>query len=154
MAAIDPIKTPNLRRIYAYWNNVRGPRALPAWRDFDAQHLSFIVSNMLLIEVHDAPQRFRFRLHGPQLAWRIGYDMTGKLVDEIPHPQNRAVLLERCRWLVANRRPYLGHGERVVAGREIPYEVVWLPLADDGHTIDFLLGALEYFEPTPTGRVL
>lgn len=151
---IDQIKTPSLRKIYGLWNNVRGARELPAWRDFDARHLSFIISNMLLIEVHYQPLRFRFRMHGLELAWRIGYDMTGKLVEEIPHPQNRAVLLERCRWLVSNRRPYVGRSQRVVAGRQIPYEVVWLPLSDDGQTIDLLLGALEYIDPASTGRVL
>jgi len=151
---IDQIKTPMLRKLYAYWNNVRGARELPAWRDFDAHHLSFIVSNMLLIEVHDEPLRFRFRAHGLQLAWRVGYDMTGKLVDDLPHPQNRAVLLERCHWLVANRSPYVGHSEREVAGHQIPYEVVWLPLSDDGDRVDLLLGGLEYFDPAPKSRML
>lgn len=145
---------PMLRKLYAYWDNVRRGRELPAWRDFDAHHLSFIVSNILLIDVHHDPLTFRFRAHGLQLAWRIGYDMTGKLVDELPHPQNRAVLLERCHWLVSTRRPYVGQGERHVAGREIPYEVVWLPLSDDGCRVDLLLGGLDYFDAAPQGRVL
>jgi hypothetical protein len=154
VGAVGQIQNRSLQRLYAYWNNVRGSRELPAWRDFDAHHLSFIVNNMLLIEASYQPLRFRFRLHGLELAWRIGYDMTGKLVDDLPHPQNRAVLLDRCRWLISNRCPRVARSERVVAGREIPYEVVWLPLSDDGQTIDLLLGALEYLDRAPTGRVL
>jgi hypothetical protein len=80
--------------------------------------------------------------------------MTGKLVDELPHPQNRAVLLERCRSLVSGRRPYVGHGERNVAGREVPYEVVWLPLSEDGQRVELLLGGLEYLDSATKGRVL
>ena len=151
---IDQIQIPVLRKLYAYWDNVRGARELPAWRDFDAHHLSFIASNILLIDVQHEPLAFRFRAHGLQLAWRIGYDMTGKLVDELPHPQNRAVLLERCRDLVASRRPYVGQGERNVAGRELPYEVVWLPLSEDGQRVDLLLGGLEYLDSAAQGRVL
>ncbi len=56
------------------------------------------------------------------------------------------MLLERCHWLVSNRRPYVGCSERVIADPLIPYEVVWLPLSDDGQTIDLLLGALEYLD--------
>src|SRR6185437_5159279 len=124
---VEQIETPILRKLYAYWDNVRGDRALPAWRDFD---------------VH-------------QLAWRIGYDMTGRFVDEMPHPENRAVMTERCRWLVENARPYLGRRVRIVGGRLIPYEVVWLPLADDGREINLLLGGLEYLDdPAQSGRVL
>lgn len=151
---IDQIRIPVLRKLYAYWDNVRGARELPAWRDFDAHHLSFIASNILLIEVHYEPLTFHFRAHGLQLAWRIGYDMTGKLVDELPHPQNRAVLLERCHNLVSSRRPYVGRGERNVAGRELPYEVVWLPLSEDGQRVDLLLGGLEYLDSAAEGRVL
>jgi hypothetical protein len=151
---VEPIETPILRKLYAYWDNVRGDRALPAWRDFDVHHLSFIVPNMLLMEVHRDPLRFRFRVHGHQLAWRIGYDMTGRFVDEMPHPENRAVMTERCRWLVENARPYLGRQTRIVGGRLIPYEVVWLPLADDGREINLLLGGLEYLDdPAQGGRV-
>ena len=151
---IDQIQIPVLRKLYAYWDNVRGERALPAWRDFDVHHLSFIASNILLIEVHHDPLTFRFRAHGLQLAWRIGYDMTGKVVDDLPHPQNRAVLLERCRDLVSNRRPYIGQGRRNVAGREVPYEVVWLPLSEDGQRVNLLLGGLEYLDSAAQGRVL
>ena len=105
--------------------------------------------------LHRDPLRFRFRVHGHQLAWRIGNDMTGRFVDEMPHPENRAVMTERCRWLVENARPYVGRRTRIVGGRLIPYEVVWLPLADDGREINLLLGGLEYLDdPAQSGRVL
>ena len=39
---------------------------------------------------------FRFRLLGSELVARAGYDMTGKMADDLPSSENRSVLLGRC----------------------------------------------------------
>lgn len=133
-----------LRRLYGYWNERRQGRAFPARRDLDPTDFAYILGHVLLIEALYDPLRFRFRLHGSELARRAGYDMTGKWADALPGDENRMVLLERCRSLVQERRPQMARMARVLDGDMYRYEVMWVPLSDDGDTINMLLGALVY----------
>jgi hypothetical protein len=150
-AFLDKIETPCLRQLYAYWDARRGGREFPARGDIDPLDLKFVLGYLMLIDVAYEPLRFRFRLHGSELALRAGYDMTGKMVDELPNEANRAVLLQRCRSLIETRQPVAVINERLIEKRVFGYEAVWLPLAADGHTIDMLLGGLIYRDSREAG---
>lgn len=143
-AFLDQIETPCLRRLYAYWDERRQGREFPARGDLDPVDFRYILGHVLLIDVLDDPLRFRFRLHGSELAARAGYDMTGKMADDLPNAANRALLIERCRLLVETRQPMAAADERILGRRRFGYEVIWLPLARDGRHIDMLMAGLVY----------
>ncbi|WP_162914860.1 PAS domain-containing protein [Desertibaculum subflavum] len=143
---LEDIETPYLRRLFAYWQDKRRGQDFPSRRDLDPREFAFALGHVLLIDVLERPQRFRFRLHGSVLSFRARYDMTGRMVDELPDEENRAVLLQRCRDLVRTRRPCFARSQRTVDGTAYGYEVVWLPLSSDGEQIDMLLGGLAYFD--------
>jgi hypothetical protein len=143
---LEEIETPYLRRLFAYWQDKRRGRDFPSRRDLDPREFAFALGHVLLIDVLENPQRFRFRLHGSVLSFRARYDMTGRMVDELPNEENRAVLLARCCQLVETKRPCFARSQRVVDGLVYGYEVVWLPLSSDGTTVDMLLGGLAYFD--------
>ena len=90
---------------------------------------------------------FRFRLLGSELVARAGYDMTGKMADDLPSLENRSVLLRRCHDLVRARRPNAQRCERIIDGETTRYEAVWMPLSDDGERVNMLFGALIYLDP-------
>ena len=142
------IRTPLLRQLYAYWDERRRGRLMPARRDLDPVEFRFVLGHILLIDVLYDPLRFRFRLHGSELVFRAGYDMTGKMVEELRRPENRAVLVRRCQELVRSPVPFAQRSERVVDGRMMRYEVVWLPLSEDGERVTMLMGGLVYFDPS------
>lgn len=148
---LDKIETPCLRQLYAYWDERRQGREFPARHDLDPLDFRYALGHLLLLDVLGEPLRFRFRLHGSLLTERAGYDMTGRLVEELPHPANRRMLIERCRMLVAERQPMAVVHERILGPRRFGYEAVWLPLAKDGHTIDMLLGGLVYRDSQAAG---
>lgn len=150
-AFIDQIETPCLRQLCAYWDERRRDRTFPARRDLDPLDFRQALGHVVLIDVLADPVRFRFRLHGSLLSARAGYDMTGKMVEELPDPVNRALLLERCHGLVATRQPLVVVDQRIVGQRRYGYEAVWLPLARDGRTIDMLLGGLVYRDSRAAG---
>ena len=150
-ALLDKIETPCLRQLYAYWNERRQGREFPARRDIDPLDFRFALGHILLLDVLYQPLRFRFRLHGSELALRAGYDMTGKLVDELPNEANRSVLLQRCMSLIERREPMVVINKRRVDNRVFGYEAVWLPLSSNGRTIDMLLGALIYRDSPEAG---
>lgn len=140
----EDIASPILRQLFLYWDARRGEREFPARRDIDPLHFPYALGNVMLIDVLYEPLRFRFRLHGTELALRAGYDMTGKMADQLPDLENRGVLLERCRTLVEARRPIFVAADRLVDERPCSYEAIWLPLSDQGDAITMLMGALVY----------
>jgi hypothetical protein len=147
---LEDIASPILRRLFLYWDARRGEREFPARRDIDPLHFPYALGNVMLIDVLYGPLRFRFRLHGTELALRAGYDMTGKMVDQLPDPENRGVLLARCHALVETRRTVFVAADRLIDERPCSYEAIWLPLSDDGDTITMLMGALVYRDAVAT----
>jgi len=150
-ALLDNIETPCLRRLYAYWEERRQGRAFPARRDLDPLDFRYALGHITLLDVLTDPVRFRFRLHGSELVERAGYDMTGKLVDEVPNPTFRTVLVARCRTLLETRQPMRVTDERILGERRFGYEAVWLPLAGDGEHIDMLMAGLVYRDSRDAG---
>jgi hypothetical protein len=148
---IDKIETPRLRRLYAYWAESRRGREFPARRDIDPLDFRYVLGHVVLLDVLYQPLRFRFRLHGTTLALRAGYDMTGKMADELPDAKNRAMLIGGCRAVIERRQPSVETGTRLVRQRPLSFEALWLPLSEDGERISMLMGALYYRgEPAET----
>jgi hypothetical protein len=84
----------------------------------------------------------RFRLHGTELVRHAGYDMTGKMMDDLPNQANRDTLLARCRSLIETREPVAVIRERLLGKRVFGCEAVWLLPGDDGSTISILMGGV------------
>ena len=145
----DQIRHPDLRRLFDYWESRRGGRRYPARRDLDPVEFSFALGNVTLIEVEYEPLRFRFRLMGSLQAQRVGRDLTGKLVDELPQSAYRDLLLKAYREAIETGQPNTTTYEQVIEGKARQFEVLRLPLAEDGQTINMLLLCPMFFEPLP-----
>jgi hypothetical protein len=80
---------------------------MPARADFDPITLPrALLPNMILLEVYQQPQRFRYRLMGTAVAEMLGEDWTGKYVDELG-PVNKRVADQMWRpWRKASRRNF------------------------------------------------
>jgi hypothetical protein len=140
----EGIREARLRRLYAYWLERKGERRMPARRDIDPLDFPYLLGHIMLIDVVREPLRFRVRLHGTALVKLSAYELTGKLLDELPNTAYRAYAIERCRGLVASGEPAIVHHDRVLDGRRRNYEALWLPLSDDGSIVTMLLCALIY----------
>jgi hypothetical protein len=78
--------------------------------------------------------------------------MTGKEISELPGEENRRAFLERLNYLLESRQPQIVRSRRMLDGRMIRYDALWVPLSDDGDTINILLRALVYRDlPPPDG---
>ena len=133
-----------LVRLLAYWHDKRGERRFPARRDIDPLEFGYALGHIMLVDVLREPLRFRVRLHGSGMASRAQYDLTGKLLDDLPNNEYRGYVLERCRHLVDSGEPAVAHHNRVLDGRQRRYEALWLPFSDDGRAVTMLLCALIY----------
>jgi hypothetical protein len=138
------IRHPRLRRLYAYWLDKCGDRSMPARRDLDPLDFPYVIGDVSLLDVLRGPLRFRFRLHGTNLALRIQRDMTGMMVEDVANPEYRAYVIARCHGLVESRQPLAVLYDRILGGRRAHYEALWLPLSSGGVEVDMLLLALIY----------
>lgn len=145
----DQIRHADLVRLYDYWALRRNGRSFPARADLDPVEFRFAVGNVTLIDVLEAPLRFRFRLVGSLMAQRLGWDLTGRMVDEVPDSEYRERVVQGFRKVVETRRPNTTLYERTVDGKPRRFEVLRLPLAADGETIDMLLLCPMFFDPLP-----
>jgi hypothetical protein len=88
------------------------------------------------------PWRFHVRLHGSNIAERAGFDLAGKTLSDIPGPESRAFILNRRRGLVVKGEPQVARTERVFDGFRRRYEVLWLPLSQNGESVNMLMCGL------------
>lgn len=145
----EGIRHPELRRLYDYWKARRGGRRYPGRLDIDPVDIKYALGNVSLVEVVGDPPRFRWRLVGSQLAHRLGNDMTNQWVDEYPNQGYREYLIGSYHKILKTGEPTLALNERDIEGKPRRFEVLRLPLAEDGQTINMILICPMYFEALP-----
>jgi hypothetical protein len=141
---------PHLQRLYQYWAEKRGERAMPSRADIDPLDMRFAIGNLILIDVIEgsAPQ-FRIRLHGSNLSERVGFDLTGKMLDALPHPEFRELTRQSFTKVAKTKKPLHAYRDRVLDDRRRHYETLILPLSSDGDRVDLILCGLFYAHLDP-----
>jgi hypothetical protein len=139
------INHPKLKRLYDYWSERRGERVMPSRADIDPLDMTFVMGNIILVDVLDEePLRFRIRLHGSNLSQRAGYELTGKMLDELPVTEFRALALQSFTHVATTAKPLQSNRDRIIDGRSTRYETIIMPLSSDGERVDRLLIGLIY----------
>jgi hypothetical protein len=128
-----------LIRLYAYWRERRGAKRFPARSDIDPVDFSFALGRVSLVDVLNAPRRFRFRLVATILTEHLGYEMTGKFLDQVPQIETRAYTERLYATALERRNPLYARDEIVLDGRRWKHEVLVLPLSSDDRSIDMLM---------------
>lgn len=142
---MQAISHPNLQRLYEYWLARRGGRSMPSRGDLDALDMTFVIGNIILVDViAGSPPGFRIRLHGTNLVERAGYELTGKMLDELPQTEFRDLARRSFTKVVNTAQPLHAANDRIIDGKVRHYETVMLPLSDDGVAVDRLLIGLIY----------
>lgn len=151
------ISRDKLCRLVDHWDSLRGIRLMPSRRDLRPEDLSFILAQVMLIDVHrpsdsahlvpsnggmngsGAEVSFRFRLVGTRIEQTGHPGLQGRWVHELMPVAYRRLVLQAYREAVREAAPNfyrvaLDHG-----GQQLRYERVTLPLGEDGGTVDSLL---------------
>jgi hypothetical protein len=137
---VGEIRSPDLCRLRDDWEARRRGRDMPSRADFDVLDLKYIIGKIVLFDVAYDPLRFRCRLHGTAIARRVGYEMTGKSLDDIPSPALRAKMHAHFARVVEGRVPVVEMREReTLEEGTVDCEVLILPLSGDGKTVDMLM---------------
>lgn len=148
LATRQTVQRPRLQRLLQYWEQKRGDRRLPARADLDPLEFAWMLGDVSLVEVHRSEEglRYRFRLMGSRAVERLGYDITGKWLEDLPSPDYRARLVEVFGLMVARAAPHVERPNMLIDNHVHHYEMLRLPLGRDGYRVDMLMMAVDFTE--------
>ena len=79
-----------------------------------------------------------------RLVDRVRYDLTGKLLDEMPEAEFRDLTRRSFTRVATGCEPLHAQRERILDGRMRRYETIIMPLSGDGAVVDALVCGLIY----------
>src|SRR6266508_3472154 len=121
----------------SYWEGLRrAGNEMPFWDDVNLSALPDLSDRLLLIDVFEDPQRFRFNTLGHKVGMHYGDNVTGKFVDEIQAKAPFEFLTAQASATIEAKRPTFLHFKHAAADS---YGRLLLPMWGNGH-IEMLLG--------------
>ena len=144
----SPITDPRLREAHDYWRRKTGARAMPRRADIDPTEIPKLLPDVMLVDV--LPEgRYRYRLIGTENARAHGINATGRSLDEVlPGPDYKAHVIALYDECVRTRRAlyseclFLSLQQQ---GPERHTKVLFLPLSDDGASVNIVLVGQVFF---------
>lgn len=144
MSFEDHLDDPQLKQMHAYWRQKSGVRPMPSRRDIDPTELPRLLPHLLISEVLDGGQRFRYRLAGSAITQASGRNVTGCLVEDVVTGSYCDYINELHRRVCRTGRPLFADspydaGKR---GRNFFAKRLLLPLSDDGVAVNQIISLL------------
>jgi hypothetical protein len=130
----------DLARVDAYWTGLlRGNAKMPFWDDVKLTDLPDLVDRLFLIDVFDAPERFRFNSIGKAIE---GGGEAGRFLDEVDLTGPFAFLRSQCSATVEAAGATFFR-QAAPPSKTSACSRLLLPMWGDGR-IGMLLGALKF----------
>jgi len=143
-SCIDNLNSTDLCRLYAYWEAKRRGRRMPTRADIDPLDFTRMVGRISMVDVlGDAasPTSFRFRLAATPICRALGYEMTGRSLEEMPDPATRAFVTYNYVEVARSATPLAISGAVRLDGRDWTGECLILPLSLREERVERLLVA-------------
>ena len=139
-----PRKLPvRLARLQHYWNDLRrGENAVPFSDDVNVSAVPELSAILMLVEVFERPQRFRFSRVGQELLGDGNSGITGKFADEIEMCRPFEFFLAQASVTVEASSPtFYRRAGSSGKGDDASYSRLLLPTWGNGR-VDMLIGAV------------
>ena len=134
-----------INRLAAYWEELRGDRHFPALTDIDHARLEEVRSTCFVLDVGTSVEQPVIRFVGETLSENGSVAEAGDTVASVSKRSLLGRISEHYLECVANGAPVGIEAEfDDEEGETILYRGVVLPFSDDGETIDFVLGAINF----------
>ncbi len=131
-----------LDRLLHYWQETRQDRAMPPASAIDPFALRFALGNLVVTQPSQDSVEFQVRLYGSRLAYRNGYDLTGKCLRDIPDADTRRATEQAAARVLFGMQPLLMRRHRLLEGRMVDYAALVLPFG--GETASRIVIAISY----------
>jgi hypothetical protein len=148
---IDAPDAPQISDLVAYWEGKRAGRPMPRRADIDPTELGSHLPNIFMVDVLDGGADFRYRLLGTAIVAGLGRDSTGRKLKHLyrDQPEAFAGLAALFRKVVTERRPAFARGHIFwLPARDLRrFSGGYVPLSDDGATVNIILAELFLYWP-------
>jgi PAS domain len=150
-----PITDGRLQEALDYWCRKSAGKAMPRRADIDPVEIPKLLPDVMLVEVLPSG-RYRYRLIGTENTDAQGVHATGRYLDEVlPGPEYKAHVLGLYDECVQSRRALYSECLFISPQDRTPerhIKVVFLPLSEDGLTVNQVLVVQVYFYMDPATR--
>ena len=145
--AIEQNKSPMVRSLHAWWLAHRGPSGIPDRRDLDPASFRTVLPNLFITDVEPEPFRIRYRLVGTKAVRTIGFDITGRYLDELLAETPEVPWLDYYKTVYDSRAPLLGSVVvSAKSGGTFNYEFGLFPLTQGGSDVAQIAAIEDYFD--------
>lgn len=136
------MRHPASRRLYEYWNELRGQRAAPERDAIDPAAIAGVLSDTFVLEVDDA-LAFPFRLSGARTNALFERQLKGRSFVELWSPQDQVAVRAMLFTVLDGACPIVAGALAAAAHPPaVDLELLLLPLRHGGKTHARLLGCL------------
>lgn len=133
------LTSPITRRVFEYWDHVRGDRAMPSRQDIDPAALVRELPYLILLDVARDPWDFRYRLIGTHIV-DYTVDYTGRWMSSVSYQKPPSRVWDACQTVAETGKPIFGDVPNVGRARRIlRLENIITPLSADGRSVNMLL---------------
>jgi hypothetical protein len=144
---IEQNRSPMVRMLHAWWLAHRGPHGIPDRRDLDPAALRVLLPNLFITDIEPDPFRIRYRLVGTKAVRTIGFDITGRYLDELLAAAPEVPWIDYYKTVHDSRAPLLGAVEvSAQSGGTFAYEFGLFPLAHGGAAVAQIAAVEDYFD--------
>ena len=99
-----------------------------------------MLDRIALTEIHDGDKRrHRLRVVGSWWTRLLGFDPTGLWLEDWPTPGQLQLTTSAYAAVIALRRPMLASRDAWVDERKLSYEIMLLPMSEDGKRISMIM---------------
>ncbi len=145
------LENPTLCFLRNYWEKKRGDRRMPSRADIRPSDLKEHLAWVIMADVLDGGEDFRYRLVGTLVTEYFIAEGTGKKVSELfvnlgPGVINAVLSVMRMAAELHAPVHAFGDADAFAAGYEA-FDAIFLPLSDDGETANVILHAFVFNRP-------
>lgn len=132
---------PGLTKCLDIWEEKRGNRFAPKWRDLDFFAFPLeMIPYLYLVDIHADPLDFRYRFMGTAICEVEGRDYTGLSVDDVQPPELAPAIRKQFEAFTNDPKPTFFMIQEQTPdwskGSQKIYGGLRLPLSSDGITMD------------------
>jgi hypothetical protein len=141
---------PALHDLYSRWAKFASSGRLPSVSDMNIDELVAECPGVAVIEVQRRPdlsRRYRYARVGSEHTESLGRDIEGYYIDELVAPQQIAHFERVYDEIVEKGQPHYWMRMNALIGSKIhTFERLLVPVAEDGKTVDALIGVWVWFD--------
>ena len=144
IVSLDALENDAVRLGASYWRMLKAGRKLPARSDIAPREIRAILKNIVLLKVIDGGKDYEYRITGDAQVQAYGFSFRDMRISHITAaaPDLGRMMHDLYERVRVTAEPFAVRGwvgREVKDARFVYYESVFLPLGEDGETVDHIV---------------